>query len=124
MTENVKKQYLTVRAGNAKRGTAAKSGKPWVKIGLVVKSGARKGEWVNYFKIVTDKTKPYLLKDLEAMGVTDIDNFTCDGRLVTAVWGWDDFYKEERVIGILPSKFQPDIIKADAGTHEDDSEVF
>lgn len=120
-----KATFLTVRAGNAKTGMT-KTGKPYINIGLVVKAGPRKGEWVNYFKTVTEKTKPYIKKDLATMGVTDVENFTCDGRLFTAVWAYDEFWKDERVKSVIPSKFQPDITRDDIGgpNKGDDSDIF
>lgn len=118
----MEKQYILVVAKNARKGVT-KTGKPYINVGLVIKDGDKRGSWLNYFKIVTDKTRPYIKQDLEIMGITDLDDFTCDGRLFNAVWGWDSFFKEERVLGVSASKFQPDRTKNE-GTSDGGGEVF
>lgn len=97
--------YLVCKAMNVKEGTTS-NGNPWRRFGLKVQEGPRKGEWVNFFRVVTEKTIPYYKKDCAAMGVTsdDPEDFQCDGRLVTVKWGPKTYNgkTEDDVLGILP----------------------
>lgn len=110
-------KFLTVSAGNCKTGTT-KNGNPWLSIGLVEKAGANKGTWHNYFMVITDKTKERVKKDLATMGITnpDPEAFECDRRLFTAIRDFDEFFKDERVVKVLESKFQPDATAVDDDT--------
>lgn len=113
--------FFTVRAGNIKDGTT-KNGNPYLNVGLVIKSGPRKGQWLNYMIFITPKNKERVKRDLEIMGVnTDGDGYTMAGTLCTAVWGYSDFFKEERVIAVRQSKFNPDLIDSSSG---DEKVVF
>lgn len=102
-------QFYTCRTGNVKFGTT-KNGNPFLRLGLVIKAGPRKGEWLNYMMIITPKTKDRVKKDLEMAGVTlgEGNDYTLDGRLVTAMFGYSEFWKEDQVLGLRVSKFQPD----------------
>lgn len=99
------KEWLVCIAKNMKNGIT-KNDNPWRSVGLVVQEGPRKGEWVNYFKVITERTLPYWKKDCFAMGITNdsAENFQCDGRRVTVKWGEDDYMgkKEDRPLGVLP----------------------
>jgi len=114
--------YYTCTAGNVRTGIS-KSGNPYVKIGCVIKSGPRKGEWLNYFRSITPKTKEMLKKDLATMGVTlgEGDDYSLDRRLFTVVWGYDAYWKEDGILSVRESKFKPDVVRVDLG---DDQEVF
>lgn len=96
---NKTETLYNVKAGNIRRGTT-KSGNPYVRVGLVIKGGPRDGEWLNYMLIKTPKSAPRVNRDLELMGITELEPFTCDGRLFTAVWGYSEFWKEDQVIAV------------------------
>lgn len=103
-------KYLTVAAGNCKTGTT-KTGNPWISVGLVEKHGPDKGTWHNYFMVISDKTRERVKRDLAIMGITnpDPEAFECDRRLFTAIHDFDNFFKDERVVKVMESKFQPDV---------------
>lgn len=114
-TDQKNMTFYTTRVGNVKFGTT-KPGNPYIRLGLVIKQGPKKGQWLNYMMIITEKTKARVKKELELAGVTlgEGEEYSLDGRLVTAVWGYSDYWKEEQVLTIRPSLFQPDTTKPEA----------
>lgn len=121
-------KFYTVKAGNVKTGVGkpkadGSPGNPWIKVGLVIKSGPEEGKWLNYFLTITPKTKERVKRDLATMGITDPnpESFACDGRLFCAVWDFDDFYKEERVRNVIESKFQGGSKQSAAPAGEDEA---
>ena len=107
MANQPAKEWLVCRVKNVKNGITT-NGNPWRSFGLKVEEGPRKGQWVNFFRVVTEGTLPYYKKDCAAMGVTNdtVEGFECDGRLVTVKWG-EETYKgktEDKVLGVLPYK--------------------
>jgi hypothetical protein len=114
-------RFYTVKAGNIKQGTT-KSGNPFLRVGLVVKSGEEEGKWLNYFMAITDKTKERVKRDLATMGITnpEQDDFQQDGRLCCAVWDYDEYFKEDRVTRVIASKFPAKTKSAPAAVNEEE----
>ncbi len=98
-------QFLTCICMNVKHGVT-KNGNDYRRFGLLVQDGPRKGEWVNHFRVITEKTIPFYKKDCKAMGVTNDtpEEFACDGRLVTVMWGEKSYNGKtmDDVLGIFP----------------------
>lgn len=116
-------KYYTMRAGNCKLGETKTTGNPYIKIGCVIKSGPEMGTWHNFFMVITDKSKERVKRDLATMGVLDTEPFTTDGRLFTGVYGYDEFWKEDRLLAVKRSTFEPNSDVATPGPAPDSSDI-